>query len=233
MITLTVKAKLVMVGQILTRGKIVTRTQKIMSRQTPTLCRPCQHQHWSPAISVGRRRDVWWNLLFWPMVWKKSCPWCHSRLRLGACVAEKHYGFGSLLYIKCDSCGKTTALPSGKRHHSSTWDVNTKLGSAMPHVGLGESDVNGVLATLNIPGITPRNLKKREREAGDSIETVATATCDKAIVDERASCDSNSKQKSVSYDAGWQTRSSGHRYASLSGKSLGQKMKWMCCSMCD
>ncbi|OWF48116.1 hypothetical protein KP79_PYT01251 [Mizuhopecten yessoensis] len=68
----------------------------------------------------------------------------------------------------------------------------------MLHFGLGESDVNGVLATLNIRGITPRNLKKREREAGDAIETVATATCDKAIVDERASCDSNSKQKSVS-----------------------------------
>lgn len=46
------------------------------------------------------------------------------------------------------------------------------------HVGIGSTQVNGLFAALNLPGIDDKTLKKREREAGAKIESVAKTSCD-------------------------------------------------------
>ena len=49
--------------------------------------------------------------------------------------------------------------------------------TVLSHAGVGQSAVINFLAVLNIPNITPRNLKKREREAGKVVEGVARESC--------------------------------------------------------
>ena len=57
--------------------------------------------------------------------------------------------------------------------------------SAILHAGIGYSVVENVLAALNLPSVHQRTLKKREREAGRAIETVANKSCDEAIDKEK------------------------------------------------
>ncbi|XP_021352505.1 uncharacterized protein LOC110449771 [Mizuhopecten yessoensis] len=91
--------------------------------------------------------------------------------------------------------------------------------NALIYCGIGETTINKILAALNIPKISATTLKRREREAGTALESVAETTCDEALQKEQHRTDQNGEdiEKSVSYDAGWQTRGSGRNYASLSG----------------
>jgi hypothetical protein len=41
--------------------------------------------------------------------------------------------------------------------------------SAMVNAGIGASQMNNILTTLNLPGIHHKSLKKREREVAQSI----------------------------------------------------------------
>lgn len=38
---------------------------------------------------------------------------------------------GSLLKISCSQCKETNNIPTGKRHGTNVWDINTKLGAGM------------------------------------------------------------------------------------------------------
>lgn len=74
------------------------------------------------------------------------------------------------MMVKCNylECGLVNDVPTGSRHKTtncaSAWDVNTKLAAGMINGGFGESHVNGLLSSLNIPTITQSTLKTRERE---------------------------------------------------------------------
>jgi hypothetical protein len=67
----------------------------------------------------------------------KGCDMCGFPLQLVDCVDEKHYGLGSLLYIRCrqSACRYLSQVPTGKRQtvtngsksNNPAWDVNTKL----------------------------------------------------------------------------------------------------------
>lgn len=81
--------------------------------------------------------------------------------------------------------------------------------------GIGDAAVNRFLAALNLPSIDSKTLKKRERKVGTAVEDAAHSSYHDAIEHEK-SC-SEEGMKTVSFDAGWQTRGSGRNYASLSG----------------
>jgi len=51
----------------------------------------------------------------------------------------------------------------------------------MINAGLGEYQMNSFLASVNLPTLSQRHLKKQEREVGLEIETLATKTCDEAL----------------------------------------------------
>ncbi|XP_070542849.1 uncharacterized protein [Ptychodera flava] len=153
-------------------------------------------------------------------------------LSLQSCFKETKYGLGSLLYLKCRYCDSTNCVRTGKGHRSplkcvsgsQIWDVNTKAGTAMLHVGIGETQLNSLLGILNIPGITHRSLKEREREAGSAVSRVARKSCKRALHEEveatvhkKRKCDSSEVLLCASYDAGWQKRGSGRAYNSLTG----------------
>lgn len=50
--------------------------------------------------------------------------------------------------------------------------------------GFGETHVNSFLASLNIPGISKKSLKNREREVGVHLEELAEDSCQKQLQDE-------------------------------------------------
>ncbi|XP_062585262.1 uncharacterized protein LOC134246936 [Saccostrea cucullata] len=152
---------------------------------------------------------------------QKGCEKCGFILPLSNCVQERHYGLGSLLYILCKNgdCGHVTSIPTGKMHGKSIWDINTKLGAGVTSSGISFSALLLLLAVLNIPGLTSTTLKKRDRESGKAIETIASKTCAEACREEVDRNDGGGGIR-VSADAGWQTRSSGRKYNSFSGHSV-------------
>lgn len=56
----------------------------------------------------------------------------------------------------------------------------------MINAGIGESQMNNILAYINLPTIAKTTLKKREREIGSSITAVANDSCTDAINEEIA-----------------------------------------------
>lgn len=54
----------------------------------------------------------------------------------------------------------------------------------MLNAGIGEQQINNILAEINLPTISQVTLKKREREIGKYFEVISTASCDRAIQEE-------------------------------------------------
>ncbi|XP_062570471.1 uncharacterized protein LOC134232508 [Saccostrea cucullata] len=155
---------------------------------------------------------------------QKGCKKCGTVLHLCDCFQERHYGLGSILYIKCTICSFISNIPTGKRHEKNIWDVNTKLGAGITSSGIGFSNLQMLFASLNIPGVAAGTVKKRDREAGKAIESVAKKSCNEAL-DEEIKLNDGKVEIRVAADAGWQTRSSGRKYNSYSGHSslIGDK----------
>ncbi|XP_061193563.1 uncharacterized protein LOC133201777 [Saccostrea echinata] len=150
---------------------------------------------------------------------QKGCKKCGAVLHLWDCIQERHYGLGSILYIKCTICSYISNIPIGKRHEKNIWDMNTKLGAGIANSGIGFSVLQMLFASLNIPGVAAGTVKKRDREAGKAIESVAQKSCNDAL-DEELKMNDGKVEIRVAADAGWQTRSSGRKYNSYSGHSV-------------
>ena len=97
------------------------------------------------------------------------------------------------------------------------------------HTGIGHSQYSGLMSALGLPSLTSRNFKKREREAGGAIESVAKGSCAAFTEMERDLSANDGPGKGpvavgVSYDMGWRKR--GKSYDSLSGvgTAVGLKM---------
>ncbi|XP_062603897.1 uncharacterized protein LOC134265692 isoform X2 [Saccostrea cucullata] len=159
----------------------------------------------------------------------KECVFCKEPLHLSSCTGEKKYGLASILYINCLKCSNTNSVPTGKRHNTNgkgparCFDINTKLAAAMINAGIGEQQVNNILAELNLPTIHHKTLKEREREVGHIIEDIAEQSCNSAIQAEILCSESGDASNpsdvdiGVSSDGGWQKRGTGRNYNSLSG----------------
>ena len=131
---------------------------------------------------------------------KGGCIKC--RLPLNICNAQgvTTRGLGGWIYIACDNptCKMVNKVTLGKQHKkalskednpfdinppgNAIFDVNTKAASGMIHAGMGESDLNNLFSTLNLPTISHRSLKKREIEIGSVMQTHANASVDAALL---------------------------------------------------
>lgn len=47
--------------------------------------------------------------------------------------------------------------------------------------GFGETHINSILAAMNIPSITKKELKKRKREVGHQLNSMAEESCKKQL----------------------------------------------------
>lgn len=59
-----------------------------------------------------------------------------------------------------------------------------KIFSGMINGGFGEPLVNSLLAVLNIPGLSKRSLKEREREIGSTLDKMAEDSCREYLQEE-------------------------------------------------
>ena len=136
-----------------------------------------------------------------------------------------------MLWVQCDQSGELNIVPTGKSHipfgkQKPVYDINTKHASAMIHTGIGSLSLSRYIATLNIPPMTLRNTKKREREIGPQVGKFAKSTCEANISQEvelSGGQDNNDEQPTnltASFDMGWQSKGSGKSYASKSGHAV-------------
>ena len=54
----------------------------------------------------------------------------------------------------------------------------------MLHAGVGETHVNNLLAAINVPFVHHKTLKRREREAGKGLESLAGKTMEDGLREE-------------------------------------------------
>ena len=119
---------------------------------------------------------------------KSGCVQCNLPLNICNSQGVQPHGLGGWIYITCDNpiCMKMNKISLGKQHKktilegnnpfnvlprgSAIFDVNTKAASGMIHAGIGQSHLNNLLSTLNIPQISHTSLKDREEEIGAIID---------------------------------------------------------------
>ena len=53
------------------------------------------------------------------------------------------------------------------------------------HTGIGETHLNNLLCTLNIPPVNPVTFKSRENEIGHAVEQITKKSCKTAMSEER------------------------------------------------
>lgn len=96
----------------------------------------------------------------------------------------------------------------------------------MLHSGQGATSVNAFLTTLNLPSYHHKSLKRRERESGPEIESLAKRLCEESLKREKelasaslGTDNASTVDLTVSYDAAWNKRGSGRSYNSKSGEN--------------
>ena len=103
-------------------------------------------------------------------------------------------------------------------------DVNSRVVLGSLHAGMGHTHVNHLLSTMNIPTISHKAYKAREREVGHSVEAVAQKSCRKIICEEKNNSTSVTPdgvvEMAASYDMGWQKRGKGHNSSTGHGAAM-------------
>ena len=79
-------------------------------------------------------------------------------------------------------CGILNRIKTSKFHYTKkkgaqVYDVNTKTAGAILHSKLSVTEMQKYMASLNLPPVRAKTLKKREREIGVTIETEAKKSC--------------------------------------------------------
>ena len=125
-------------------------------------------------------------------------------------------------YISCTSNSKAWSL---------TYDINSQVVLGALHIGIGETDANNFLTTMNIPSLNNVTFKNRRGEVGNAVECIASTSCIQNLQKEKENALSNNTiadsngliEFPVSYDMGWQKRGKGHNSLTGQGTAMGLK----------
>lgn len=162
--------------------------------------------------------------------------WFPGPLSLDNMVGETRSGLSSVFNIQCSKCGKINNVHTSNHHRTGSRgpkasDINSRAVLGSLHIGVGQTQLNNFLATLNIPTMNSQLFKMREREIGNSIEKVAKGSCDVYLEQEKENAEKSNNQGevdsmpaiAVSYDMGWTKRGKGHNSHTGHGASMGLK----------
>eukprot|EP00105_Crassostrea_gigas_P046668 XP_019930816.1 PREDICTED: uncharacterized protein LOC105348122 [Crassostrea gigas] len=150
----------------------------------------CESKHSSMPWDSGRRvveLGVLANAL-------ASCKNCTNPLQLSHATSIRTYGLAAILKVPCSNtnCRFVNNVPTGKQHGKThIWDVNTKLANALIHAGVGVSQMNSILAALNIPQVQHKLVSKRQTEVGQAVEVVANSSVLECLEEE---CNATEKE---------------------------------------
>lgn len=107
-------------------------------------------------------------------------------LSLENVIKEEKLGIASKFHINCQSCHTTNIISTSKTHKSigrgpSAYDHNSSAVLGTLDAGIGETHLNTILTTMNIPNISRSTFKRRETEVGLAVEQVAKKSCVEAV----------------------------------------------------
>ena len=163
---------------------------------------PSTHDLPKNVISVGKIRLII-ELQHVINQLKEGCLNCKLPLNICSSKGVQTRGLGGWIYVICDNpaCLRMNKISMGKQHRDQTvknstqhpvlpsgnaiFDINTKVASGMLHSGIGETHVNNLFTTMNLPQISHASLKKRENEIGLVLETFAKESADSALATEK------------------------------------------------
>ena len=145
--------------------------------------------------------------------------------------------------VTCAVCGADNVVKTSSEHRSGqrgplTQDVNSRAVLGCLHTGIGETHLNNLLCTLNIPPMNPVTFKSRENEIEYAVEQVTRRSCKTAMSEERNAVikkfikadDQGCINIPCSYDMGWQKRGKGHNsstgHAAVMGLTYGKVMDY-------
>ena len=97
-------------------------------------------------------------------------------------IEEKQSGLGSMFSVKCSFCGHLNEVRSSGEHRAGSHgplvsDINTRAVLGSLHVGMGNTHLNNLLSTMNMPTMNHHLFERREREVGNALENVARDSC--------------------------------------------------------
>ena len=175
-------------------------------------------------------------------------------LSLGNVIEEQQSGLARKFTVLCSQCNAENTINTSKEQRSGargplTFDVNTRAALGYLCTGVGNTHLNNLLSTLNVPARNSSTFKSQERGAGKAIELVAKNSCqqflnleqEKAIENGNKPDQNNVVPVAYSHDMGWQKRGRGFNsktghaaVMSLStGKVLDYTTKNKMCGSCD
>jgi hypothetical protein len=130
-------------------------------------------------------------------------------------IKEDMVGVASILYIKCNLCGKINKVKTSSEHRSGqrgrlTFNINSRAVLGSLQAGIGNTHLNNLFATMNVPMMNNRTFKSREREVGKAVEDLAQKSCKTNIEREKDMAEENGEVADenglvgipVSYDMG-------------------------------
>ena len=149
-------------------------------------------------------------------------------LSLQNIIKEEKMGLASKFHISCQLCHTTNLVNTSQKHRSGShgpaaYDSNSRAVLGTLDAGIGETHLNTILTTMNVPPIANNTYKRREREVGLAVEQIAKRSCTNVTTTEKemeikkgAKADENGLiGLTCSYDMGWQKR--GRVFNSLTG----------------
>ena len=155
-------------------------------------------------------------------------------LSLANIVNEKQSGLSSIFTVKCSFCGHNDEVKSSGDHGTGSSgplasNINTRAALGFLHASIGNTHLNNLLLTMNIPTMNYHLFKKREREIGNVVENIARESCKLNLNLEKVMAEQYSSPSAdglvgiaVSYDMGWQKR--GRGYNSLTGHGAAMRL---------
>ena len=153
---------------------------------------------------------------------------------MASIVDEQRYGLASKLILKCQFCAKQNVIETSSTHKTGksgpeAYDINSKAALACLHTGIGQTHLNSIMSTMNIPSMSRAVFQTRERETGIAVESLAKVTCKEVLTNEKiysismgAKPDENNLiPVACSYDMGWQKRGKGFNSNTGQGAVMG------------
>ena len=94
-------------------------------------------------------------------------------------IGEKQSGLASIFSITCSYCGHVNEVKSSGEHRARNRgplvsDINTRAVLGSLHAGMGNTHLNNLLLTMNIPTMNHCLFKRREREVSEQLSGPST-----------------------------------------------------------
>ena len=114
-------------------------------------------------------------------------------------IGEGRSGLSSVLTIKCTHCGNFNEVSTSGKHRAGSRgplanDINTRAVLGSLHIGIGQTHLNNLLTTLNVPSMSNVLFKRREREIGKEVENVAKKSCNQMLEKEKKNAEEKEKK---------------------------------------